>query len=110
VRDENQHPAAVNVTNTTSFDHYDCTVTAVPDRPGTTAAISVGADWSNDPVPLATRVLRSGQTTTVDIVIEWEGARSETGILRFVVHDQDADSWTIEAEVAFPAPPQARWV
>jgi hypothetical protein len=77
-------PIAVNVTNTTSVDLYGCTVTAVPDTPRKIATISVGADWSNDRVPFATRVLRAGETTTVDVVIDLNTARSDVGILRFI--------------------------
>jgi hypothetical protein len=118
-RDINEHLAPVDVTNMAGFDLHNITVVAVEGRPEKTAIIGVGipgegASRRDDQPMRLPGILKAGATTSFDVLLAYGGHRTDWGVLRFVVEDKDGDSWPIEVEVHFPAPPDepffaARW-
>ena len=94
--DSNQHLAPVDVRNTTSFALHRVTISAIADRMDKRAIINVAEESRYiDVIP-------PGDSTRINVWLAYAGERSETGLLRFIVHDKSGDRWTLEVEIEFP--------
>lgn len=80
---------------------------ALTDRPGKYAilAVNTGAGRAVSG-RLSITELPPGETTSFNVVLAHDGARSETGIVLVTVHDADGNEWAIEKELVFPASPR----
>jgi hypothetical protein len=107
--DPTEHPAEIVLTNRNGFALHRISVRPILDRPGKPAIVGIqGALRAPNPaVRLPIERLDPGQSTTFEVVLAPERARTKCGIVQFTVHDREDVEWIIETELHFGRSPRA---